>query len=1216
MSKGTTNEMISRFESAFENAFSSFPHRRSLQAVVGIPIFAEFESLSLVIKSAADGLERSGLSGKSLIACAGPGNDEGLFTSIHSEYQADKSVPLRFLPMMEGFENRGWSICALMKIALRYGAPLVILTPAVISGSMQAEGDSSAFPPAWIESILAPVSEHGQDLALANFRRPELAHPIESVLSLPVMAGVFGLDLRQPTPGVLAVSPRLMQACTSSADVWSRETGIYGFEPWLVTRALTEDFSIAQVHLGINARACPVQELKRVFHQVAHALMHQVVLHARWWTNRPEGTSSPRTFGYPGGEHVLPDLSIDKEELLRIFEYEFNRLDETLLKQIVPERLHRRMEEAASKTEPFTMTAKEWIDALKGFLLLYGFEQRFHPDDLVDGLFLFFVARLSGFIDEIETLRETLGAIDGDVARDILHHEVERMIRSQSALFVSSWFEFREEWHKREIESRSYLPKLGAWEFVPNVGVIVPQEISAGGKPVARASEAYQEIIGRYREEFTSFVRDNLATKGIENSLEITSRLRHFWQRLETAIRDELFPFKFTTMEGIRKMGETIFAMLARADEGGDAERVLQSFQLTEEAAGVILKRNPPQNLFTQNGARNLSELTSKMSPLDALCLASLTESGRYVESVLDFIEKNAVPDWFHEASIEPVYTSLRAHLTDVESRGTSGLVHLTGRIPMPRSRRGWGGEFPVLQTLLGIMKERADIRFFSRIWSRIPDDPDSFAATLVRSIRGYWGRMILSAYNAAENLQHREVARTLLSIADELRNRHPAGEAARLLTAAGNVYHLSITLPDTTFVPMSAWTWASYSAQGGTGAPPPLFATVERDWATIDFITLYMAMAGLGDFDALERKTRELVSEGKAWENLRDSLLGMSADPDSLMVLPSGMEKPVPAGKLVRLSGKPILEPVPGHPWESRYVFNPAAVRIDGATFILYRSYGDDGISRIGLAWTKNGVDIEGRMDKPIFESATPFESAGCEDPRVTLIGDRLYMLYTAWDEETPQIAMASIDVEDFLKRRFDKWTRDGLGFPGLPNKDAVLYPETFEGRYVVYHRIDPDLWISYLEDLVCPWPRTGQKILAGPRPGMMWDGVKIGAGAPPIKTRFGWLNIYHGVDYERSYRLGVLVTDLNDPSRMLYRSPNPVLEPEAEYEIGEADSRDYWVPHVVFTCGAVPALDKEILDIEDEIIVYYGAADTVIGAAKGKIGDLVPFAADIEKD
>ena len=120
-----------------------------------------------------------------------------------------------------------------------------------------------------------------------------------------------------------------------------------------------------------------------------------------------------------------------------------------------------------------------------------------------------------------------------------------------------------------------------------------------------------------------------------------------------------------------------------------------------------------------------------------------------------------------------------------------------------------------------------------------------------------------------------------------------------------------------------------------------------------------------------------------------------------------------------------------------------------------------------------------------------------------------------------------------------------------------------------------------------------------------MAWDGFKIGGGSQPIRTKYGWLLIYHAVDHSFIYRLGVLLVALDDPGQLLYRSPNPVLEPEASYELGEEGR---YVPNVVFSCGAVPQLDKEILDDDDEVLVYYGAADTVACVAIAKVSDLVP--------
>jgi hypothetical protein len=114
--------------------------------------------------------------------------------------------------------------------------------------------------------------------------------------------------------------------------------------------------------------------------------------------------------------------------------------------------------------------------------------------------------------------------------------------------------------------------------------------------------------------------------------------------------------------------------------------------------------------------------------------------------------------------------------------------------------------------------------------------------------------------------------------------------------------------------------------------------------------------------------------------------------------------------GSLTRFEGNPILEPILEHSWESKMVYNSAAIRLDGITYIVYRAFGDDHISRLGLAWSKDGVHLDGRLPHPIFAPQTDYELAemevlqtrrrekgGCEDPRLVLIGERVYLTYSA---------------------------------------------------------------------------------------------------------------------------------------------------------------------------------------------------------------------------
>jgi predicted GH43/DUF377 family glycosyl hydrolase len=288
---------------------------------------------------------------------------------------------------------------------------------------------------------------------------------------------------------------------------------------------------------------------------------------------------------------------------------------------------------------------------------------------------------------------------------------------------------------------------------------------------------------------------------------------------------------------------------------------------------------------------------------------------------------------------------------------------------------------------------------------------------------------------------------------------------------------------------------------------------------------------------------------------------------------------------RLERYPGNPILTPIPAHEWESRTVFNCGVAQLGEAVVLIYRAQGTaNDVSRLGFAVSMDGYHFA-RLDQPVFAPAHETETKGVEDPRLTKIGDEYYMLYTAWSPEAIQVAMAST-------RDFFTWRRHGIVLPGPDNKDAALFPEKVGGRYVLFHRIPPAIWLAYSDDLM-HW--GDYRKIMDPRPGN-WDEWKIGAGGPPLKTDQGWLVIYHGVSKDRVYRLGVALLDLEDPSRVLNWPGDFVLQPEEPWE------REGDVPNVVFTCGTA--------ELGDRYFVYYGGADKVIAVATAKKADLIRYA------
>lgn len=320
------------------------------------------------------------------------------------------------------------------------------------------------------------------------------------------------------------------------------------------------------------------------------------------------------------------------------------------------------------------------------------------------------------------------------------------------------------------------------------------------------------------------------------------------------------------------------------------------------------------------------------------------------------------------------------------------------------------------------------------------------------------------------------------------------------------------------------------------------------------------------------------------------------------------------------RYERNPIITPNPDHDWEAFTTFNPAALELNGTTHILYRAQGFDYISRIGYASSQDGFQIDYREPTPVFEDLglehrsqagsihTPYGSGGslggAEDPRATLLEGRVYLFYVAYDGfNPPYLALTSISEEDFLERRWNWAQPKTVSAAGIIDKSGVLFPEKINGKYVIMHRIFPDIQLDYRDTLEFTSDdplRTDARIPASEKG---WDSRKIGAGAPPIKTKDGWLLIYYGVDDQDGscYKIGAMLLDLEEPSKVLYRSKSPILEPKAWYETSG------FKPGILYPCGAV-------LKGED-LIVYYGAADNYVGAAKVPLEDFLNQIKDDKK-
>ncbi|MEP7360885.1 MAG: glycosidase [Chloroflexota bacterium] len=307
-------------------------------------------------------------------------------------------------------------------------------------------------------------------------------------------------------------------------------------------------------------------------------------------------------------------------------------------------------------------------------------------------------------------------------------------------------------------------------------------------------------------------------------------------------------------------------------------------------------------------------------------------------------------------------------------------------------------------------------------------------------------------------------------------------------------------------------------------------------------------------------------------------------------------MTRPQDLAPFRRAATNPIITAA-DVPYPANSVFNPGAARVGDETILLLRVEDLRGISQLHVARSSDGL-TDWRFDpEPLLRPEVndyPEEVWGCEDPRLTWLPEReeWAIAYTAYSRRGPLVSLAF--TKDFTTAR-------RIGPVMSPeDKDAALFPRRFNGQWVMVHRPVPQrggahMWLSFSADLQNWGSHT---LLLEARDGAWWDAGKIGLGPPPLETEHGWLVMYHGVKSTGDgpiYRSGLALLDLDDPTEVIRRTDEWVFGPSTPYEmIGD-------VGRVVFPCGWT--LDKAA----DRLLLYYGAADTSVGAAVASFSEVL---------
>ena len=280
--------------------------------------------------------------------------------------------------------------------------------------------------------------------------------------------------------------------------------------------------------------------------------------------------------------------------------------------------------------------------------------------------------------------------------------------------------------------------------------------------------------------------------------------------------------------------------------------------------------------------------------------------------------------------------------------------------------------------------------------------------------------------------------------------------------------------------------------------------------------------------------------------------------------------------------------------PYPVATVHNAGVVKFNGRYIMIFRSHKLNGRSILGKAESDDGFNFIAD-NKPFMIPSTEkgfkeYEEYGIEDPRITFLNGEYLITYSAYSRNGVRIGLAKTTD-------FKSLTRISL-ITEADYRNVVIFPELFNGLYARLDRphseISPwAIWISYSPDLIY-WGES--KLIMNPCK-YHWDEMKIGPGAPPIKTSHGWLNIYHGVFPTMDgcvYRLGVALHDIKDPAKIIAVGDEWILQPEESYEITG------YVHNVVFCCGAVPEDDGSVK-------IYWGGADSVMCVGTANIEQLV---------
>ena len=837
------------FQNSLNRELKKIAPYKSIDVVIGVPFYNEQETLAQVVTTAAQGLSPF-LNIKPLIVCVG---DPAGAQALAALKGLNVGVPWHGFLLKPEINGRGFSIRAILEIARGLAAHVVLL-----EADLKKRGEFG-FRPSWLERLYFPLLQD-YDLVTGCFRRHYFEDPTGSFFVGPLLEVFFGLRLRDPLSGLYGISRRFAEDCCTDLDWWYGGLGGYGVDPWLLAQAAVWDKKICQVSLGAKVDPPAMSKRVFVFKQLVRALFDCIKANEDYWLKSQLILKQPDIYGLETRGRA-PELSCHLGDHAASFAQGFDQYS-SLLSRVLSQEAYAAVENVAREADKQVgFDAQLWSTVVYSFLQAYAFSVDEKTEDIIEGLKTLYHGRLASFIGDMNQFSHLSADLKQFDRQELVYGQAERLRKDQVAEFLNRKGAFIKSWVEQAEETRPLITPLDYLEFIPGVPVALPRDLAGiGGLPI-RTKRVFRRLEERYSAAFHRFIHDDLGLAENLSPGQVGLELEKFMERLEQ-MAERLLPGDLSTAEGTGQVVERVFELIPH-------RKILA---VKEEVLRRLLVEFPPMNLLIRLGYSSTGELLSHHSVRDALALAGISEEREYTDRLLWWLGDNLRPDSLEEAEMGSLIFTPENFPGVGELRDISHFDRLAARLTASNLPKGLGGRFPKLRYFTHVAKILIEAEHYSYIWQTYARGHKGFGLELVNSVIKHRGREVFSAANIFQNWHQRKLTQRFLFLQQQLKKKGQI-EDARLLELLAKGYGLSLTLADGTFIPCSAWTWASYSFRGGRGIPTPLSARIERDWFHHDLLEEIYKEMGFESRDImLEVATR--IGQGREATSLLDAVV------------------------------------------------------------------------------------------------------------------------------------------------------------------------------------------------------------------------------------------------------------------------------------------------------------------------------------------------------